>query len=209
MECNIIHYIPDNLCIRCQSFAFEVGVGFLAGAQQQRAYMVGEYAIDFFRRCQSAGAHAGFQVDNRNVELCGRESAGQSGIRVAINEDAVRPIFDEIGFYRFEHASGHGAVRQAANPKVGSRLRQLQFPEKGFRELEIIVLTGMNKPFGKSAIARKRAAHRRRLDELRPRTCYSRDFETGHTAIFEHLDAMYLFLGNVKTSDNTHAKRAY
>ena len=127
--------------------------------------MVREHAVELLRHRAVERTHAGLDVRDRDARLRRGQRAGQCGVRVAVDQDAVRPALGEQRGDRREHPRGLLGVRPAVDAQLQLRARDAELAHEDRRKLVVVVLAGVDEQLV-VALAQQ-ARHRRRLDELR------------------------------------------
>lgn len=122
-----------------------------------------------------------FYVNNGNVKLGRCKSPGQSGIRIAIEQNAAGLLFNHSVFKGLEHASSHVPVRSARDSKIFLRLWNIQFPKKGFGHVVVIVLTRVDERLANTSTL-ELMRNNGSLDKLRARPNNCQNLATHATA---------------------------
>ena len=126
--------------------------------------MVGQDAVDLLGHAPVERAQAGLDVGDRDVQLGGREGAGERRVGVAVDEQPVRLPGDELALDPGQHLAGLGAVGPGADLEVDVRIGDAELVEEDARHLVVVVLAGVKK---RLAVAPpKDAGDRPGFDEL-------------------------------------------
>src|SRR5439155_3263170 len=123
--------------------------------------------IDLLGHTPVKTAQPGFDVGDRHGELRSSQSAGQGGVRVAADQEPVRPFAQHQLFDSPEHGAGLASMRTGADSKVDVRWWYLEPVEENAGHFVVIVLSRMHQdlPVCLSQLPTQRG----RLDELGPR----------------------------------------
>ena len=149
-------------------FALEIVDRARRRTQKHRAQMIDKHAIDLFRHSTIEGPQTCLYVDQRYVELRGRERPGQGGVRVPVDNHCLRILRNEDVFHSFEHAAGHFAVQTAMNVQKIARRTYAELCKKYIGHVRVEVLPGVNNHLLELAFLQQLPGQGERLDKLRP-----------------------------------------
>ena len=153
--------------IFAESFSTQIFDRLFGRGEQQLRKVVDHHAIDLFRHGAVEASEAGLDVrDLDAVDFRGRESARQSRIRVAVDEDPVGPCFRQSFAESDQHLARLGRVPARADAKSVRRTIELEFVPEDFVHVRAEMLIGVDDDV--VAISRLQLAQQRRhLDDLR------------------------------------------
>lgn len=141
----VIHDIPHLLDLGArQALPCQVARRRGGGGEQQVGGMVGQHPVDFLGHPPIEGAQARFHVRQGDMQFDRRQGAGEGGVGIAMDQDPVRPFVQEARLDGLQHAPGHGAVVEAGDAQVVSRLGDVELLEEDVRHVGIEVLAGVD-----------------------------------------------------------------
>ena len=91
----VVHHVADVVDAGGDPLAGEIGDRGLGRAQQERAQMIGQHAVDLFRHAAVERAQAGFEMGDRDVQLRRRQRAGEGRVGVARHQHQIRPLVED------------------------------------------------------------------------------------------------------------------
>ena len=133
--------------------------------EEEIGKMVGDDPVDLLGHEAVERAEPRLDVVDRDVQLGGRECAGEGGVGVAVDEDAIGLLVEDDPFDRLEHPSGLGTVRARTDLEVMPGSRHPEFLEEHVRHPGVVVLAGVDEALG-DPLGRQCLRHDRRLHEL-------------------------------------------
>lgn len=126
----IMHDIADGVDTCGNTFLGEIVYRGLCRTQQERAEVIGDDSIDFFRHAFVEGAKPCLDMRDRNVKLGRGECARRGGVGVAIDQYGLWLFGQHDLFEPFQHSPGHCAVAEAVDLKIVGGRRNLEFVKK-------------------------------------------------------------------------------
>src|SRR5438094_8752648 len=108
------------------------------------------------------------------VKLCPGQGARESRVRVAVHEQAVRPLLDRYRLDAGQHRACLRPVRAGADLEIDVRGRDPELPEEKIRHRVVVVLAGVDEKLLVRAAQGTR--DRSRLDELGTGAEHGEDF---------------------------------
>jgi len=138
----------------------------VGAAEQQRRDVVGEDPVALLGHTHVAGAHAGLDVDHRDLRAGGRERAGERRVGVAVDERGVRLDLVDQRLERREHPRRLRRVAAAGDVQLDVRSGEAELLEEDARKRVVVVLAGVDEDL--LVAGAQRSGDRGGLHELRP-----------------------------------------
>ena len=135
--------------------------------EEPRREVVGDDAVDLLGHATVEAPEPGLHVGDGDAGLRPDQRTGESGVRVAVHEDGVRPCGVDHPLERKEHPPDLLDPAPAADPQAVVGRAQVELREEGPRERRVPVLARVDEDHVVARAERRRQG--RGLDELRTR----------------------------------------
>ena len=163
---DVDHHITDELDAAGRVLALEVRDRCLRRAQQQVGEVIGQDAVELLGHRAVERPHPRLDMSHGDARLRRGEPARERRVRIAVDEQHIRPLGRQQRPECGEHARGLLRVRAAVDPELTLRPRDAELLDEHGAELVVVVLAGVDEQL--VVLGAQRARDRRRLDELRP-----------------------------------------
>ena len=165
------HRVADELdAVARDPLGRQVLHGVRGGAEQHVGDAVGEDAIHLLGHLPVAGAQAGLDMSDGDVQLGRGQRRRQGGVDVTGDQHQVGGMLQQVGLDSGERGGRLLGVAARADAEVGVGLAHLEALDEPAGEGLVVVLARVQEADRDPLGLLQRGDHRSRLDEVRPRS---------------------------------------
>jgi hypothetical protein len=155
-EIRVEHDVADLVDAFRDPLVRQVPDGGLGRREEEARHTVDQDAVQLLRHRAVKGAEPGLHMGDRDAELRRSERAGESGVRVPVDEHEVGLLRDDRGLDPGQHA--RRLLRVAPGARLQAMLGRLEaeLVEENLRELAVVVLARVQEDLVRPVSQRKR-----------------------------------------------------